>query len=117
MSGGREYRDALLRVVVDIEATADTDAFFRDFKERLKERFRPEEDCLVIFTYHIQCPGAGLYHADTVSPGTGARIGRRLAAPSARAPYCGPGHGRSLPAGSRGRNFCHSAAGHRASWV
>ena len=37
VSGGREYRDELLRFVIDTEATADTDAFFRDLKERLKE--------------------------------------------------------------------------------
>jgi len=39
VSGGREYRDELLRFIIDAEATADTDAFFRDLKERLKERF------------------------------------------------------------------------------
>ena len=43
VSGGREYRDELLRFVIDTEATADTDAFFRDLKERLKKRFRQIE--------------------------------------------------------------------------
>jgi hypothetical protein len=43
MSGGREYTDELIRFVVDTEATPDTDEFFRDFKERLKERFRQIE--------------------------------------------------------------------------
>lgn len=43
ISGGREYRDELIRFVVDAEATPDTDAFFRDFKERLKDRFRQVE--------------------------------------------------------------------------
>src|SRR4029434_11200481 len=37
VSGGREYRDELLRFVIDTEATAATDAFFRDFKEQLKK--------------------------------------------------------------------------------
>ena len=43
VSGGREYRNELLRFVVDTEATADTDAFFRNLKEELKERFRQIE--------------------------------------------------------------------------
>lgn len=43
VSGGREYRDELLRFIIDAEATAATDAFFRDLKERLKERFRQVE--------------------------------------------------------------------------
>jgi len=43
VSGGREYRDELLRFVIDTEATTATDAFFRDFKERLKDRFRQIE--------------------------------------------------------------------------
>jgi hypothetical protein len=43
ISGGREYMDELMRFVVDAEATPDTDEFFRNFKERLKERFRQIE--------------------------------------------------------------------------
>ena len=43
VSGGRKYRDELLRFVIDTEATAGTDAFFRDFKERLKDRFQQIE--------------------------------------------------------------------------
>jgi hypothetical protein len=43
VSGGREYQDELIRFVVDTEATADTDEFFRAFKERLKDRFRQIE--------------------------------------------------------------------------
>ena len=35
MSGGRENQDELLRFVIDTEATADTDAFFRGLKKRL----------------------------------------------------------------------------------
>ena len=40
---GQEYTDQLIRFIVDTETTPDTDEFFRDFKERLKERFRQIE--------------------------------------------------------------------------
>ena len=40
MSGGREYQDELIRFVVDAEVSADTDEFFRTFKEQLKDRFQ-----------------------------------------------------------------------------
>ncbi len=43
VSGAREYQDELIRFVVDAEATPGTDAFFRSFKEQLKERFRQVE--------------------------------------------------------------------------
>ena len=43
VSGGQEYTDQLIRFVVDTETTSDTDEFFRNFKERLKERFRQIE--------------------------------------------------------------------------
>jgi len=43
VSGGREYHDELIRFVVDAEATPETDTFFRDFKEQLKDRFRQIE--------------------------------------------------------------------------
>lgn len=43
VSGGREYQDELIRFVVDTEATAETDAFFQTFKERLKDRFQQIE--------------------------------------------------------------------------
>src|SRR5262245_58086240 len=39
-SGGREYQDELIRFVVDAEVSADTDEFFRTFKEQLKDRFQ-----------------------------------------------------------------------------
>jgi hypothetical protein len=38
VSGGREYRNELLRFIIDAEATTDTATFFWDLKERLKER-------------------------------------------------------------------------------
>lgn len=37
---GQSYRDDLTRVFVDVADTAQSVAFFRDFKERLKSRFR-----------------------------------------------------------------------------
>ena len=40
MPGGREYQDELIRFVVDAEVSADTDEFFRTFKEQLKDRFQ-----------------------------------------------------------------------------
>jgi hypothetical protein len=38
-SGGRTFRDDLMRVYVDVEATQEVDAFFATFKGRLKSRF------------------------------------------------------------------------------
>ena len=38
-SGGRGFRDDLMRVYVDAEATPEVKAFFASFKERAKERF------------------------------------------------------------------------------
>lgn len=43
VSGTREYQDELVRFVVDAASSPDTDKFFRDFKERLKDRFRQIE--------------------------------------------------------------------------
>jgi len=37
---GQRFEDESLRLVVDVEATADNRNFFREFKERLKLRFR-----------------------------------------------------------------------------
>jgi hypothetical protein len=37
---GRLYRDDLMRVIVDVPDTSDNRQFFREFKERLKPRFR-----------------------------------------------------------------------------
>ena len=37
---GEQFEDELIRLVVDVEDTPETEQFFRDFKERLKERFR-----------------------------------------------------------------------------
>ncbi len=37
---GQIYRDELVRVFVDIEDTAENRRFFREFRNRLKTRFR-----------------------------------------------------------------------------
>lgn len=40
---GVEYEDALVRIVIDVEDTAEARAFFTRFKEILKERFKQVE--------------------------------------------------------------------------
>jgi len=35
-----EYEDELIRFVLDVEDTPETEAFFREYKEVLKERFK-----------------------------------------------------------------------------
>jgi hypothetical protein len=47
VSSGHEYQNKLVRFVVDAEATPATDEFWRDFEERLKERFRQVEIWIV----------------------------------------------------------------------
>ena len=37
---GVEYEDELIRFVLDVEDTPETEAFFREYKEVLKERFK-----------------------------------------------------------------------------
>jgi len=37
---GIEYEDELIRFVLDVEDTPETEAFFRKYKEVLKERFK-----------------------------------------------------------------------------
>jgi hypothetical protein len=53
VSGGHEYQDELIRFVVDAEATPATDEFFRDFKERLKDRFRQVEIWIVAYPIRL----------------------------------------------------------------
>ena len=38
--GGTIHRDTLLRLIVDVPASAPADDFFRDYKETLKARFQ-----------------------------------------------------------------------------
>ncbi len=53
VSSAREYTDELIRFVIDTEATPETDAFFRDFKERLKERFRQLEIWITAYPIRV----------------------------------------------------------------
>jgi hypothetical protein len=53
VSGERRYTDELIRFVVDTEATSDTDEFFHDFKERLKERFRQIEIWITAYPIRV----------------------------------------------------------------
>lgn len=53
VAGGRAYQDELIRFVVDTEATPETDEFFRDFKERLKDRFRQVEIWIVAYPIRL----------------------------------------------------------------
>ena len=43
ISGEQEYQDELIRFVIDTQASPQTEEFFQEFKERLKERFRQIE--------------------------------------------------------------------------
>src|SRR5437870_106694 len=60
VSGGREYQDELIRFVVDAKASPDTDAFFRGFKEQLKERFRQVEIWITAYPIRLLQPATGL---------------------------------------------------------
>ncbi|NCO83384.1 MAG: hypothetical protein COZ31_04945 [Nitrospirae bacterium CG_4_10_14_3_um_filter_44_29] len=41
--GSEEYADELIRFIVDIETTSETEKFFKELKERLKIRFQQIE--------------------------------------------------------------------------
>jgi hypothetical protein len=49
---GVRYEDASARVIVDVEDTEDHRLFFRDFKEKLKQRFEQIE--IYIASYLIE---------------------------------------------------------------
>jgi hypothetical protein len=49
---GKSYRDDLTRIFVDVPDTPESFAYFRDFKETLKARFRQID--IWIATYPIQ---------------------------------------------------------------
>ena len=50
-NAGQSYRDELIRVFVDVADSAENLQFFRDYKERLKQRFQQFE--IRITTYLI----------------------------------------------------------------
>jgi len=41
--GSKEYADELIRFIIDIETTVETEKFFKELKERLKVRFQQIE--------------------------------------------------------------------------
>ncbi|MBC8235682.1 hypothetical protein H8E77_39550 [bacterium] len=50
---GVEYEDELIRFVLDVEDTPETEEFFRDFKEVLKERFKQLDIWMTIHPIRI----------------------------------------------------------------
>jgi hypothetical protein len=50
---GEQFEDELIRLVVDVDDTPETEQFFRDFKERLKERFQQLDIWLVALSLRI----------------------------------------------------------------
>ena len=53
MREGQRFEDEHLRVVVDVEATPDTRAFFARFKEQLKSRFRQVDVWVVSYEIEV----------------------------------------------------------------
>jgi len=49
----KEYEDELIRLIVDVEDTKDTEGFFVSYKEVLKERFRQIEIWITAFPIRI----------------------------------------------------------------
>ena len=50
---GRVYHDDLMRVVIDVADTEDNHRFFRQFKDRLKSRFRQIDIWMTTHTIDI----------------------------------------------------------------
>jgi hypothetical protein len=50
---GKVFEDANIKVVIDVEPTPETHAFFQEFKERLKERFRQIDIWMVSYQIEI----------------------------------------------------------------
>ena len=53
MHEGQRFEDEHLRLIVDVEMTAETREFFRRFKETLKTRFRQIEIWIVSFEIEV----------------------------------------------------------------
>lgn len=49
----KEYKDELIKVIVDVEDTRETEGFFVSYKEILKKRFRQIEIWLIAFPIRI----------------------------------------------------------------
>ena len=50
---GHRFEDEHLRVIVDVPPASENQAFFRDFKERLKSRFRQIEIWIVSYDIEV----------------------------------------------------------------
>jgi len=53
MHGGQRFEDENLRLVLDVEATPENRAFFPEFKEQLKARFRQIDIWLVSYEIEV----------------------------------------------------------------
>ncbi|MBU2461308.1 hypothetical protein KKH65_00320 [bacterium] len=49
----KEYEDELIRLIVDVSDTKETEEFFRSYKEILKERFGQIDICITAFPIRI----------------------------------------------------------------
>ena len=49
----KEYDDELIRVIIDVEDTKETEEFFRNYKGVLKERFRQIDIWITAFPIQI----------------------------------------------------------------
>jgi hypothetical protein len=47
------YEDKLIRITIDVPESEDSDAFFRQYKEILKERFRQIDVWITSYTIEI----------------------------------------------------------------
>lgn len=50
---GREYKDELIRLVVDVEDTSEVEQFFREYKECLKKRFEQIDIWITVYPIRI----------------------------------------------------------------
>ena len=53
LHAGQRFEDEILRLVVDVETTPENRAFFREFKERLKARFRQIDVWIVNYEIEV----------------------------------------------------------------
>jgi len=51
--GSKEYADELIRFIIDIETTPETEKFFKECKERLKIRFQQIEIWFTAFPIRL----------------------------------------------------------------
>jgi hypothetical protein len=58
MQAGQRFEDEHLRMVIDVLSTTESQAFFRQFKERLKTRFRQIEIWIVSYDIEVGTSGS-----------------------------------------------------------